>query len=75
MTTVEAGLKIIKWIFESPGIYTQDALARISGFSPSKVSRLCQNAEKAGFILKSNGVYVYGPVIQNIINQQLRRKT
>jgi DNA-binding MarR family transcriptional regulator len=54
MTTFASGLQIVRFIYKSPGIYTQDALARISGFSPSKVSRLCQNAEKAGFILKSS---------------------
>lgn len=71
MNSTTDAFQVVTIIFETPGLYTQDDLVNITGFSKSKISRLCADACTAGFISKTQNrktwTYSYGPVIQNIV--------
>jgi len=76
-STIDA-YKLLTLVYSKPGLLSQDDIVNLTGYSKSKVSRLCADACTAGLIHKiqhgKTWTYSYGPVIQEIIKPFKERR-
>lgn len=71
MNSTTDAYNLLNLVYSKPGLFTQDDLANMTGFSKSKISRLCADACTAGLIQKvthgKTWTYSYGQVIQEFL--------
>lgn len=70
MKPIDKFTKIIQLILNSPGI-TQRLLNKASGFDPSSVCRILQDAIRLEYIEKNGTNYFPGPIFQKYLQKSI----
>lgn len=78
MNSTTDAYNLLTLVYRKPGLLSQDDIVTLTGYSKSKVSRLCADACTAGQLQRvqhgKSWTYTYGPVIQEIIKQFKERR-